>query len=69
MAEPRLRRAFLGTVGVDRMPDAVSEALAFAWEHWDRVAVMGNPVGYLFRVGQSRTRNRKRPRLPGVALG
>ncbi len=63
LAEPRLRRAYLGVVGVDRMPDAVAEALAFAWENWAQVSAMGNPVGYVFRVGQSRTRAPKRPRL------
>jgi RNA polymerase sigma-70 factor (ECF subfamily) len=62
-AEPRLRRGYLGVVGVDRMPDAVAEALAYAWEHWSRVSNLDNPVGYVFRVGQSRTRQRKRPRL------
>jgi len=62
-AEPRLRRAFLGAVGVDRMPDAVAEALAYGWEHWSTVSTLENPVGYLFRVGQSRVRIRKRPRL------
>ncbi len=33
----------------------------YGWEHWDEVRVLGNPVGYLYRVGQSRTRPRKRP--------
>lgn len=65
-AEPRLRRALLGTVGLGRMPDAVAEALAYAWEHWEEVSAMVNPVGYLFRVGQSRTRVRSRPLLPPV---
>jgi RNA polymerase sigma-70 factor (ECF subfamily) len=41
----------------------VGEALAYAWEHWDAVQAMDNPVGYLFRVGQSRIRQRKRPQL------
>jgi DNA-directed RNA polymerase specialized sigma24 family protein len=63
-AEPRLRRALLGAVGVDRMPDAVGEALAYGWEHWARVSTMDNPVGYLFRVGQSRTKTRRHLRLP-----
>jgi DNA-directed RNA polymerase specialized sigma24 family protein len=36
-----------------------AEALAFAWENLDRVAGMSNPAGYLYRVGQSRTRERK----------
>lgn len=62
-AEPRLRRALLGAVGVDRVDDAVAEALGYAFEHRDRLAEMANPVGYLFRVGQSRTRQRKPVRL------
>jgi len=66
-AEPRLRRALLGSVGADRMPDAVAEALGYGWEHWDEVSEMENPIGYLFRVGQSRTRPKKRPRLPLMA--
>jgi len=63
VAEPKLRRAYLGVVGVERMPDAVAEALAYGWEHWSRVSNLENPLGYLFRVGQSRVRPRKRPRL------
>lgn len=62
-AEPRLRRALLGAVGVDRMPDAVGEALAYGWQHWDDVREMTNPVGYLYRVGQSKVRVPKPPRL------
>jgi len=62
-AEPRLRRALLGAVGADRVEDAVGEALAYAFEHWARVEPMVNPVGYLYRVGQSKSRPRKRLRL------
>lgn len=61
--EPRLRRAYLGAVGVDRMPDAVSEALLYAWDNWTAVSAMANPAGYLFRVGQSKIRTRRQPRL------
>ena len=60
---PRLRRALLGIVGVNRVDDAVSEAFAYAYEHWDRLAEMSNPAGYLFRVAQSPSRSRKAPRL------
>jgi RNA polymerase sigma-70 factor (ECF subfamily) len=63
-AEPRLRRAYVGTHGTDRAADATAEALAFGWEHWERVRTMENPVGYLFRVGQSKTRPRRTPHLP-----
>ncbi len=62
--EPRLRRAFIGSRGADVAPDAVAEALAYAWEHWERVRELDNPSGYLFRVGQSRTRRRRQGLLP-----
>jgi RNA polymerase sigma factor (sigma-70 family) len=58
--EPRLRRAFVAAYGTERGRDATAEALAWAWEHWDRVATMHNPAGYLWRVGQSRSRLRRR---------
>jgi len=62
-AEPRLRRALIGAVGVDRAADAVGEALADAFAHWSDVRTMDNPVGFLYRVGQSKSRPRKRLRL------
>lgn len=65
-AEPRLRRALGLLRGRDAGQDATSEALTWAWEHWPEVEVMANPVGYLYRVGVSRTRGRKAvfPPLP-----
>ena len=36
--------------------EATAEALSYGWRHWDRVVKMENPVGFLFRVGQSRAR-------------
>lgn len=60
-AQPRLRRAFVSSRGVDGAGDAAAEALAFAWEHWGRVKALENPLGYLYRVGLSRTRQRRRP--------
>jgi len=59
-AAPRLQRAFVAAFGSERGNEAVAEALAYGWEHWRRVAGMENPIGYLYRVGQSRTRPRKR---------
>jgi DNA-directed RNA polymerase specialized sigma24 family protein len=64
--EPRLRRAFVGTAGVEAAGDAAAEALAWARESWERVQTMENPAGYLFRVGQSRSRRRRVPSLPPV---
>jgi RNA polymerase sigma factor (sigma-70 family) len=58
-AEPRLRRALMAAYGVDRGREATAEALAAAWERWEQVRKMGNPLGYCYRVGQSRTRVHK----------
>jgi len=58
--ELRLRRALIATYGRERGREATAEALAWAWEHWPRVEAMENPVAFLYRVGQSRSR---RPKL------
>lgn len=63
-AEPRLRRAFIASFGTERAAEATAEALAWGWEHRDRMAAMSNPVGYLYRVGQSRSRSRRQALLP-----
>jgi DNA-directed RNA polymerase specialized sigma24 family protein len=57
--EPRLRRAFVAAYGSHRGREATAEALAFAWEYWDRLSNVDNVPGYLYRVGQSRTRGRR----------
>ena len=62
--EPRLRRALIGARGPLDGRDATAEALAYAWEHWETVKAMENPIGYLYRVGQSRTRLRRAVRVP-----
>lgn len=64
-AEPRIRRALSAAFGSEVGREATAEALAYGWEHWDRVRQMTNPVGYLFRVGRNRGR-RMRPRRPAV---
>jgi DNA-directed RNA polymerase specialized sigma24 family protein len=58
LAEPRLRRAFVAAYGGERGREATAEALAWGWEHWNEVETMDNPIGYLYRVGRSRTRGR-----------
>lgn len=57
--EPRLRRALVALRGSEDGRDATAEALAYAWEHWDRVVLLDNPAGYLYRVAQSRSRRRR----------
>lgn len=60
--EPRLRAALVAHFGPDRGREATAEALAYGWEHWDRVRSMSNPAGYLYRVGQHT--GFRRPRRP-----
>ena len=57
--EPRLRPALVASLGPDRGRDASAEALTWAFEHWGRVLGLTSPVSYLYRVGVSRTRQRK----------
>lgn len=59
-AEPRLRRALVSRLGSEDGREATAEALAWAYEHWERVQELSNPIGYLYRVGQSRSRSRRR---------
>jgi DNA-directed RNA polymerase specialized sigma24 family protein len=60
-AEPRLRRALVAAHGFDRGREAVAEALAWAWEHWGELQRKENPVGYVYRIGERRTRWRRLP--------
>jgi DNA-directed RNA polymerase specialized sigma24 family protein len=57
----RLSRAFVAAYGVERGQEALAEALAYSWEHFEELQAMTNPARYLYRVGQSRTRWRRRP--------
>lgn len=61
--EPRLSYGFAAAYGPEVGAEATAEALAWAWEHWDRVQRMENPAGYLYRVGQSKARWYHRPRV------
>lgn len=65
-AERKLSFAFGAAYGPELGAEATAEALAYAWEHWDRLAGMDNPLGYLYRVGQSKAR-KYRWRRPSVA--
>ena len=68
-ARPRLIRALAGCRGPEAV-DAAAEALTYAWEHWVEVSGMANPVGFLYRVGQSRSRPRRVPLLsPPAGIG
>jgi RNA polymerase sigma factor (sigma-70 family) len=57
-AERKLTVALVARYGAEVGREAAVEAFAWAWEHWDRLRVMGNPTGYLYRVGQTAARRR-----------
>lgn len=52
--EAQLRHSLSAALGSELGREAAAEALTYAWEHWERVRSMENPVGYLYRVGRDR---------------
>ena len=52
----RLRAGLVAAYGPEVGADAAAEALAYGFEHWERLSTMANPAGYLYRVGQSEAR-------------
>lgn len=67
-SESKLRHALVARYGPEVGRDAAAEVLAYGWEHWDRVGQMGNPIGYLYRVGQSKARKHRTPKPQFPAL-
>jgi DNA-directed RNA polymerase specialized sigma24 family protein len=61
--EPRLSRALAAACGFEDGRDATAEALAYAFEHWADLQHVANLPGYLFRVGLTRGRRRRRQRV------
>lgn len=55
-AEPRLLHALVACYGPVYGRDATTDALSWAWQNWDRLSGVANKVGYLYRVGQSASR-------------
>lgn len=64
--EPGLRQALVATYGAIDGREATIDALSWAWEHWDRLDDVANPIGYLYRVGQTATRRFVARHLPLV---
>jgi DNA-directed RNA polymerase specialized sigma24 family protein len=54
--KPGLLQALVATYGPVDGREACVDALSWSWEHWDRLADVDHPVRYLYRVGQSATR-------------
>ncbi|MFT5201800.1 MAG: RNA polymerase sigma factor (sigma-70 family) [Candidatus Aldehydirespiratoraceae bacterium] len=65
--EERLRRGLIAAYGMEVGREATASALAWAWEHMDRIDGLKNPAGYLYRVGQ--TAARREHRHSGRSLG
>jgi RNA polymerase sigma factor (sigma-70 family) len=60
----RLGRAiYLLTGDRDEAEDLVQEALARAYEKWDRVSQMAEPAGYVYRIASNLHRRRSRKHL------
>ena len=64
--EPKLHASLVASLGLDHAREATADALAWAWEHWDRVEKMDNPGGYVYRVARTKARKfyRRKPVLP-----
>lgn len=67
-SEPRLRRALVAAYGPEAGRDATVDALAWAWTNWAKVQQLHNPVGYLYRVGQTKAREQRQAGLTPVAV-
>jgi DNA-directed RNA polymerase specialized sigma24 family protein len=61
-----LRHAFIARYGPEVGAEVMGDVAEYAWAHWGKVSRMQNPSGWLFRVGQSRSRRylRRPVRLP-----
>ncbi|MEM7274394.1 MAG: RNA polymerase sigma factor [Actinomycetota bacterium] len=56
----KVRRALVSAYGIEVGTEAAADAMLEAWHRWPGIASMANPAGYLFRVGQSRSRRHLR---------
>lgn len=55
-----LRALFLVTGNVEEAEEVTQDAFVALWERWERVGVMEDPTGYLFRTALNRFRSRRR---------
>ena len=65
--ESTLRHALVASLGAEVGREAAADAMAWGWEHWERIEGMANPVGYLYVLGRNRGRkmaSRRRPLFP-----
>ena len=55
-----LRRALVARYGPEVGTEVAADAIAYAWQHWDRLQTMPNATGYLYRVAQSAAKRQHR---------
>jgi DNA-directed RNA polymerase specialized sigma24 family protein len=62
---PHLYEALIPVAGLDAAHDAASDALVYAWRHWERVRGLDNPEGYLYVMARRRaTKSQPAARSP-----
>lgn len=66
-----LRALYVVTGNEGEAEELMQEAFLRVWERWDRVQVMGDPVGYLYRIAMNawRSRGRRLARAAKRAIG
>jgi DNA-directed RNA polymerase specialized sigma24 family protein len=55
-----LAKALVARYGRDLAAELNADVAVYAWEHRDRLLAMENPIGYLYRVAQSKSRRYSR---------
>jgi RNA polymerase sigma-70 factor (ECF subfamily) len=55
-----LRASFVLTGSPQEAEELTQEAFLSVWERWDRVTVMTDPIGYLYRTALNRHRSKRR---------
>lgn len=64
----RIQAALAAGFGREAGVEAAAEAIAYGWEHWERIGGMENPAGYVYAVGRDRARRVQR-RSVSVPVG
>lgn len=66
--EPRLRSALVAGFGQEDGREACAHALAWGWGNWERLRLMENPDGYLYKVGRNHAVHQLARVRKGLAL-
>ena len=69
--EQSIKVALCSAFGQEIGLEATRDALAYGWEHWERIRDMDSPAGYLWKVGRNRANRlsaRRTPLFESVSL-